>query len=186
MRTMPKGAGRTLSAPRGGYVEGAALKLPPGWRFHPGPRPLRMYGNGYCRQRPAGAAWTNNAQQRTARTGVVTNLGCMNPRSRAASEAGPPVRKAHREKQRAGRKMSLLIFSAALCFSSPGNALCISPALQRHAVIFLRFSPSAAVGSRGIIPLAGPGAKAPAFSLLPGNGTVISPASIHKRRKDFS
>ena len=140
-----------------GHVEGAALKLPPGWMVHPGPRRLRMKVDGFCQLRPAGAEWAKD-NEGSAMTETDMNLWVHEPHSRAASKAGLPVRKAHREKQRADRKMSLLIFSAALCFSSPGNALCISPALQRHAVIFLRFSPSAAAGSRGIIPLVGPGA----------------------------
>ena len=38
-----------------GHVEGAALKLPPGWTVHPGPRRLRMKIDGFCQQYPAEA-----------------------------------------------------------------------------------------------------------------------------------
>ena len=48
-----------------GHVEGAALKLPPGWMVHPGPRRLRMNVDGFCQLRPAGAEWAKG-NERTA------------------------------------------------------------------------------------------------------------------------
>ena len=151
-------------------VEGAALNLPPGWTVHPGPRRLRMTVGWYCRLRPADVGKAKDIEY-AALTRRPLHAGRLRePRSRAASEAGLPVRKAHREKQRADRKMSLLIFSAALCFSLPGNAPVVFSALQRHAVGFLRLAPSAAVGSRGIIPLVGPGAKPRRSLCCPGTG----------------